>query len=495
MPGPWPPIPVGGRAKTWLPPNPYDWQHFYDYMGAVAGGAMPDQQGHWPSEYKLPGHPRTEVGGVDTRTGLQYVPGGLGNAEAMQEPPIQQMARARTRSIFGVPITPRGTRTFAAGLAQGLSGIQAGGGFGNFLQGFSGGLGGALRGGEVYDEGQRRQQGQANDDTRLALEGQRVDLEQKRYDQSLVPDAPQQSALMEKIALLEGTGMPHNDAVIKALGGAEPSGGNEFDRFLAMDPSTREQFKQYKNIGDNPDTAGIDPSTLDGPTLDMLAHVYLQTGQAPYFRGKNASEAQMKVFNRAAGIAPGANVAQNAADYKTDVQSQGKVKSLYDTSTAFEKTATANAKLVRSALKGVPDWHFRFGNRVMRDLLNQAGSPAISKFRTALHVMDTEYARVLGSPGAAGGVITDTQQKMIKDMVSGDMTIPQIIESLDMLAADAKNKRMMYSDQLDQIRKRTSYTPGTDTTNPHTNIDANDTGGATEETWERGPDGKLRRVK
>lgn len=42
---------------------------FYDYRGAFKEGALPDASGHWPSKFKLPGHPNEFVGGYSTITG------------------------------------------------------------------------------------------------------------------------------------------------------------------------------------------------------------------------------------------------------------------------------------------------------------------------------------------------------------------------------------------------------------------------------------------
>jgi len=47
---------------------------FYDYEAARKAGAKPDASGHWPSEFKKPGHPNEIVGGFNTRTG-ERVPG------------------------------------------------------------------------------------------------------------------------------------------------------------------------------------------------------------------------------------------------------------------------------------------------------------------------------------------------------------------------------------------------------------------------------------
>ncbi len=50
--------------------NPDDPRHFYDYRGAYGAGVVPDETGHWPSQFKREGHPNLTINGVDTRTGI-----------------------------------------------------------------------------------------------------------------------------------------------------------------------------------------------------------------------------------------------------------------------------------------------------------------------------------------------------------------------------------------------------------------------------------------
>jgi hypothetical protein len=58
----------GGISKKYgLNPNP-DGQ-FYDYRSAMRENVLPDETGHWPSKFKLPGHPNEFVGGYSTITG------------------------------------------------------------------------------------------------------------------------------------------------------------------------------------------------------------------------------------------------------------------------------------------------------------------------------------------------------------------------------------------------------------------------------------------
>lgn len=57
-----------------LSPDPDDPQQFYDYRAAFRAGAKPDKTGHWPSDFKKPGHPNMIVGGFNVQTG-ERVPG------------------------------------------------------------------------------------------------------------------------------------------------------------------------------------------------------------------------------------------------------------------------------------------------------------------------------------------------------------------------------------------------------------------------------------
>jgi hypothetical protein len=61
---------AGVANKYRLDPNPDDPRHFYNYRAAYDAGVRgPDASGHWPSKYKLEGHPNLVINGIDTRTG------------------------------------------------------------------------------------------------------------------------------------------------------------------------------------------------------------------------------------------------------------------------------------------------------------------------------------------------------------------------------------------------------------------------------------------
>jgi len=64
-----------------LNPDPDAPEQFYDYRAAFRAGAKPDATGHWPSDFKKPGHPNMVVGGFNVQTG-ERVPGTPRAAEA-----------------------------------------------------------------------------------------------------------------------------------------------------------------------------------------------------------------------------------------------------------------------------------------------------------------------------------------------------------------------------------------------------------------------------
>jgi hypothetical protein len=74
-------------TKQGLNPNPDDPAQQYDYRAAFASGASPDQSGHWPSQFKMQGHPNLVVGGVDTRTG-QAPTGAAGPSNYIPPSPV-----------------------------------------------------------------------------------------------------------------------------------------------------------------------------------------------------------------------------------------------------------------------------------------------------------------------------------------------------------------------------------------------------------------------
>lgn len=100
----------GWAGRMGLSPDPYDPRHFYDYRAAFMSGAQPSidpatGELHWPSQFKLAGHPREFVGGINTRTGLPARPPEMLYSD-LEELYAQPMLNRITRSQRQVPLAP-----------------------------------------------------------------------------------------------------------------------------------------------------------------------------------------------------------------------------------------------------------------------------------------------------------------------------------------------------------------------------------------------------
>ena len=89
-------------AAQGLDPDPDNPLHFYDYRKALAAGASPDKDRHWPSEHKRLGHPNLIVEGRDTRTGKKAAPElGLQNvltrASTIKREKVKRLRKAKSK--------------------------------------------------------------------------------------------------------------------------------------------------------------------------------------------------------------------------------------------------------------------------------------------------------------------------------------------------------------------------------------------------------------
>lgn len=119
-----------------LDPNPDAPEHYYDYRAAFRAGAEPDAQGHWPSEFKRPGHPNLIVDGIGTRTGRPIAPE-MAGVPMSQHPRLEAPARhGAALSIVGFepeplsivgfePEAPQRRATFGEALGRGTDMMQS----------------------------------------------------------------------------------------------------------------------------------------------------------------------------------------------------------------------------------------------------------------------------------------------------------------------------------------------------------------------------------
>lgn len=121
------------HAARWkVNPDPDAPGHFYDYREAYDAGAAPSpEDGHWPSEFKLAGHPNRYVDGIDTITGEPADRSILARAfEMLGTPRVPERATTEgaqfakesaeeTMRYFGIGAVPAGEPNILAEIAKG----------------------------------------------------------------------------------------------------------------------------------------------------------------------------------------------------------------------------------------------------------------------------------------------------------------------------------------------------------------------------------------
>src|SRR3990167_9711591 len=96
-----------GHASTLkLSPDPDDPKHQYNYRAAYKAGAVPDVSGHWPSQFKMLGHPNRYVDGIDTITGKPKIQLDFSSPAAA----LSKNGKPKT-NLLGLTLSPSPTMT------------------------------------------------------------------------------------------------------------------------------------------------------------------------------------------------------------------------------------------------------------------------------------------------------------------------------------------------------------------------------------------------
>jgi hypothetical protein len=202
-------------------------------------------------------------------------------------------------------------------------------------------------------------------------------------------------------------------------------------------------------------TGANDPMTPEA--IAFVGDYLLRTGQLLPFGMGNASN-RGKVFDYAAKNGSASSVALNKAGLASDAGSLKTMQTGLDQVTAYKNTATANAKVLDTAMAGIPDAGNKPLNWLMRTAADKFGSTGTSGFNTALETVRPEFQRILQSGGqlSSGAVLTVEGRKDMKATLDGNATVGQIRRSLAVLETDAENRRKSYQEQLGVIQKRIS---------------------------------------
>lgn len=196
-------------------------------------------------------------------------------------------------------------------------------------------------------------------------------------------------------------------------------------------------------------TGGIN---LTPEAKQLAARQYLATGQIPAL-GMGAA-GRIGVLNEAASLDPQASVAGNQAEFRASQASLAQVQKMLDAVTAFENTALANVKVLQDRMAKVPDTGSPLMNMPVRMLAGQAmGSTEMAAYRTALQVVQPEFAKILNNPNMAGQ-LTDNARREMADAMSPNATLAQMNAIVETLVRDAHNRRLAYKQQISDISGR-----------------------------------------
>lgn len=189
--------------------------------------------------------------------------------------------------------------------------------------------------------------------------------------------------------------------------------------------------------------------------FDQQAEKYFSTGQLPSIgRSANAIAMNRDLMNRAADLHQGASLAENSAEYKSNVASLSKLQTNFDQVQAFEQTAEKNMDLLQKTAQNIPDLGARFANVPVRMITgSMIGTANMAAFKTALATAQTEAAKVLNSSNATG-TLSDSSRHELQDIIDGNVPLPAMVASLNTLKQDMGNRTAAYQQQIGDIQKR-----------------------------------------
>jgi hypothetical protein len=242
-----------------------------------------------------------------------------------------------------------------------------------------------------------------------------------------------------------------------------------------------------------PDANKLDPTVRMTPNgLYQAAQNYIATGQFPQTgRGNDpAAQAVRAAVNAKVGaIAASSGMDEPAlrAFYKSNASSLSQQQKSYDAVQSFMATADRNADKLKSVVDKIPDVGSPLLNRPLRAIDQKAlGDVDLSQFRVYVQSVQNEYARIISQPNLAGQ-LTDSARHEAEQLVDPNATVAQILGSIAALRTEGENRLLSVGQQIQRIQQRlqtpTAGGPAPAVTAPTVN-----------ERWERGPDGKMRRV-
>lgn len=201
-----------------------------------------------------------------------------------------------------------------------------------------------------------------------------------------------------------------------------------------------------------------DALSLSPEALNMATEQYLRTGQLPPLRGKQGVAMIGQIINNAPGVAANrglsSNIAENAAQFKTDTQSEGGIKKMYDAVSSFEGMAAANLNALEKMAEKVPDYGSPVLNKAIRSAKKTGlGDPDVNNFDAQRVTTLTEIARVVNNPNLTG-VMAESARHEIENLLSPGATLEQVRAAKTLFLNEMARRKKYLQEQLAEIQGR-----------------------------------------
>jgi len=319
-------------------------------------------------------------------------------------------------------------------------------------------------------------------------------VDAKTFLEQTKPSAQQQSTATHVVggALVDNAGKVLYTAPEKATPAAAPQGftlapgGRRYDaegKLIATAPERPAQSSGGGGAG-APTSGGLDESGLE-----LAATRFRITGTLPARDSKqnaaimNAAAKQAKEL----GLAPAVTIQKQAA-YKGDAAALQAMQKASASAEAFESKAIAQTGIIRDLSKQVPRTSWPIINRALQAGRTEiSGDPNATMLANAVETFSEEYAKIMGGATGSAAGATDSSRAAAKRLINTAMSHGTMDKVLDLMQREMDLTMQGYDATISHISQRMNGGAVPTQTEP-----ASAPGGV--ERWERGADGKLRKV-
>lgn len=206
------------------------------------------------------------------------------------------------------------------------------------------------------------------------------------------------------------------------------------------------------------------PETLTDDALRQQAIYFAVSGQLMNTGGRDKITAQQsrRIMNESARLFPGRSLAQARAAYAGNTKSRTEMQTGRDGIEAFASSAAKNLSMMKGILAKLPESGspvLNWGWRKFEDKM--AGSPDMAAFHALRMSLNAEYSRLTQSMKLTGTGIPVSAQQEIRDAISPNATVGQILHAYRVLYLESANRAQVMNDMLREIDSRFQLAPET----------------------------------